>query len=123
VKLPKKNWLEWAVAGISALLIGALVVILVGDALIGEQRQPLLSVEIGEADPRSDGLHVLLTVANASDMAVEQIVVEVEAEPGAPPTEVVVASLPRKSLAEAVVVLPSGSPPPAAARIVSYQVP
>jgi uncharacterized protein (TIGR02588 family) len=84
-----KHPLEWVVFALSAVLVAATVGYLAYDAVRRDDAPPLLSVEIGQAEPRagSQGLwRVPVTVRNRGHETAEGVRVEVTLEtPGSPP--------------------------------------
>lgn len=88
-----KHPLEWAVFALSAVLVAATVGYLAYDAVRGDDAPPLLTVEIGQAEPPADGSpgawgawRVPVTVRNAGHVTAEGVRVEVTLEtPGSPP--------------------------------------
>lgn len=77
MRLPQKNWLEWAVFAGGLAVILAVVGFLAYDALAGDEGPPRLAVDLGEAEARDGHFAVPVVVRNLSPRAVEQVAVEV----------------------------------------------
>jgi uncharacterized protein (TIGR02588 family) len=73
MNLPSKNLLEWAVFGISVVLVLAAVSMLSIEAITLGNNPPLLQVEPGAAEASADVLFVPLTITNTGDTAAEQV--------------------------------------------------
>ena len=101
-----KHPLEWAVFALSAVLVAATVGYLAYDAVRGDDAPPLLTVEVGQAEPRAGSQSVWrvpVTVRNAGHVTAEGVRVEVTLEiPGSPPetADFDVAFVPRESKRE-----------------------
>ena len=73
-----KNWLEWLVFGVGALLVSATVGYLAYDALAVTQSPPKLEVRLGDPAPAPDGYSVPVVVENRGTKAAATVVVRVE---------------------------------------------
>ena len=79
----EKNWLEWSVFAISALLIVAVLAILIREAMTEGNRPPLLRVTTGDALPDGHGGHrVPVTVRNDGDRTAAEAKIELALEEG-----------------------------------------
>jgi uncharacterized protein (TIGR02588 family) len=72
----EKNALEWIVFGLSLLLIGGTVTLLVRDGLSAKGGPADLRVSIGKAERTSGGFAVPVNVANVGDTAAEEARIE-----------------------------------------------
>lgn len=98
-----KNWFEWTVFGISAVLVLGTLAFLVRDASTA-RTPPDVIVEVGEAVPGTAGHRVPLTIINRGGETAEEVHVEVVIELATGEKEtagVVIAFLPRESSREA----------------------
>lgn len=122
-----KNWFEWTVFGISAVLVLGTLVFLVRDASTA-RTPPDVIVELGEAVPGTAGHRLPLQIINRGGETAQDIHVEVVMESGTGEKEtadVVIAFLPRGSRREAWVTF-RGDPRSSKnieARALDYQVP
>lgn len=122
-----KNWLEWTVFGVSALLVLGTLAFLVRDASKA-RTPPDLVVELGEAVPGAAGHRVPLEIINRGGETAEDVHVEVVMESGAGEKEtadVAIEFLPRGSSRKAWVTF-KGDPRAAKkieGRAVGYEVP
>lgn len=73
----QRNGLEWAVFGLGALLVGALVVYLGYDVLAGPDVPAAIQVTLGPPTAQADGARVLVVVENRGGRAAEDVQVEV----------------------------------------------
>ena len=77
MKKVKKNWLEWTVFGLSALLIAAVIGFLAYESATIGDAPPDIHVQIGTPQPRSGYFAVPVEVANKGDHTAEGVQVEV----------------------------------------------
>lgn len=125
--MPKKNWLEWTVFGLSLVLVVGVVGYLVFDAATIGDAPPTLTLELGETLAQSGGFAVPVTVTNRGDETAEDVQIEVvlmqngeEIEHG----EFSIAFVPRGSQAEGWVMFredPAGGE--LAAKVLGYEQP
>ncbi|MGI8757206.1 MAG: hypothetical protein ACR2MB_15400 [Acidimicrobiales bacterium] len=73
MKLPKKNWLEWAVFACGALLVLSTLGLLTLDALTASHKPPRISVKVGEVHRIADGYSVSVTARNDGDQTAEGV--------------------------------------------------
>lgn len=98
-----KNWFEWTVFGISAVLVLGTLAFLVSDASTA-RTPPDVIVEVGEAVPGTGGHRLPIAIINRGGETAEEVHVEVMMESGSggkETAEVVIAFLPRGSRREA----------------------
>ena len=103
MKKVKKNWLEWAVFGVSAALVAGALGFLVYDAVSLERTPPDLEVRLGAPDRRGELFVVPVEVVNRGGQTAEGVQVEVTLEAGgAEPErgEFAVAFVPRRATRE-----------------------
>ena len=122
----EKNWLEWAVFGLSLVLVLGVLGFLAYDGATGGGEPPRFQIELGRPEWRGDSFHVPVRLTNRGGETAEGVHVEVvlessgETERG----EFVVAFLPRGGTREASVTFHSD---PAAgslrARVLGYEKP
>jgi uncharacterized protein (TIGR02588 family) len=128
VSLPKKNYAEWIVFGLSmALVLGAVGFLAwqIGEA--GDEPARIM-VELGPVERRDGLLIVPLSASNEGDGVAEQVVVEVALErEGAAPeiVELTFSRLARREMAEGEAVFEDNGAAPggASARVLSYTLP
>lgn len=82
-----KNWLEWLVFAVGALLVSATVGYLAYDALAVTPSPPKLEVRLGEPATTPDGFSVPVVVHNRGTKAAESVLVRVEKTAGGGETE------------------------------------
>jgi uncharacterized protein (TIGR02588 family) len=109
MKKPQKNWLEWAVFALSALLITALISFLVYESATIGDAPPDVHVEIGTAEPRAGYFAVPIEVMNKGDHTAEGVQIEVVLKGGGEEEtgEFEIAFLPRRGSREAWVTFKS----------------
>lgn len=73
-----KNWLEWLVFGVGALLVSTTVGYLAYDALTVAPSAPSLEVRLGDPVPAPGGFSVRVAVRNLGTKAASTVVVRVE---------------------------------------------
>lgn len=99
----QKNWLEWAVFGIAAVLI-ALVLAFLGyeAALIGDAL-PDIQLQIGKAEARSGYFAVPIELMNKGDQTAEAVHIEVTLRVGGTEekSDIEIQFLPRRGQREA----------------------
>lgn len=108
MKTPQKNWLEWTVFAISAVLVLATIAYLVVDGATLGDEPPRLSVTLGEPVARDDQFFVPVTVENTGDETAENVHVVVELRDGETildEGEFDMAFIPRKSSGSGWVIL------------------
>jgi uncharacterized protein (TIGR02588 family) len=103
----EKNWVEWAVFGVSLAVVGAVIVLLMIDARRASGEGPRFRVEAGSA--AADGAHfeVPIRVHNEGDETAEEVRIDVILRRGEEEVErshVTFAFLPRRSHREGTVV-------------------
>ncbi len=95
----QKNWLEWAVFGLSLVLVASTLGFLIYEGLGAEgDVPPALRVELGTPEQRGEQFVVPVTLFNGGGQTAEGVTVEVSLErEGSPPErgEFAVAFLPR----------------------------
>lgn len=105
--MPKKNWLEWTVFGLSAVIILAVVAVLAFEAATVADSPPQLSISLGDAVTQPAGYSIPLTVENTGGNTAENVNLELtiehngETETG----ECQIAFVPRQSSGECWVML------------------
>ncbi len=77
MKIPKKNALEWAVFGVSLVLLIGLIAYIVRDAVADQGDPAQISVELGQPAAEGQRFRVPIQVTNAGDEAAEQVGIEV----------------------------------------------
>lgn len=122
-----KHPLEWAVFGVSLVLVLGLIGFLVYDAATDGTRPPDLRVRLGRAERTAGGYAVPIEVRNQGDETAEGVHVEVALEiPGHEPekADLEIAFVPRQSVRQAWVTFPVD---PAAGRltgrVLGYEMP
>lgn len=83
MKKLEKNWLEWAVFGVSLALVAGVLGFLVYDALRLEKAPPDLEVRLGAAVEHGQEFVVPVAVTNRGDQTAEGVQIEVTLEGGA----------------------------------------
>jgi uncharacterized protein (TIGR02588 family) len=125
---PEKNWLEWAVFGVSLALVMGTLAYLAYDALTLGDTPPRIEVRLGAPERAAGHFIVPVAVTNRGDQTAEGVHIEVVLERGAREEErsdFEIAFLPRGSTREGWVVFQSD---PAAAdattaRVLGYEKP
>ena len=77
MKKPQKNWLEWTVFAISAVLILAVVGFLAYESATIGKKPPDIHLHIGQVEPRQGYFAVPLEVTNTGDQTAEGVHLEV----------------------------------------------
>jgi uncharacterized protein (TIGR02588 family) len=72
----RKNWLEWSVFGVGAVLIAATVGYLGVQAARPGENEPALTVTFGAPEPRAIGYAVPVEIRNTAAGAAEAVTVE-----------------------------------------------
>lgn len=125
--MPAKNPLEWAVFGVSLLLILAVAGLLGFEALRGGDTPPQVVVSPGTPARQGDLLAIPVLVENQGDTAAEDLVVAVTvrlADGSAEEAELSVPLLPEHASAEGQVTLPAaGEVASVEVRVVGYMLP
>ncbi|HLL75988.1 MAG TPA: hypothetical protein VK421_12090 [Pyrinomonadaceae bacterium] len=122
----EKNWLEWAVFGLGAVLVCGVLGFLIYDGATAADGPAEFQIEFGRHERRADGFHVPVRVKNVGGETAEGVHVEVvlEAAGREERGEFVVAFLPRGGAREASVTFHSD---PGAgtlrARVLGYEKP
>ncbi len=80
MKLPKKNWLEWSVFGLSLLLILGIVAILIHEEMTLNGDPPDPQMVIGAPEAHQGYFAVPVTVTNRGDETAEQVHLEIVLE-------------------------------------------
>jgi uncharacterized protein (TIGR02588 family) len=80
MKKVKKNWLEWAVFGVSLLLVAGTLGLLVYDALSMAKAPPDIEVRLGAPEQRGQAFVVPVAVTNRGDQTAEGVQIEVTLE-------------------------------------------
>ncbi len=83
----EKNWLEWSVFGISALLVLGMLGYLVYNGATSTSSPPLLSVSVGQGEQHGAQYLVPITVSNAGSQTAEAVQVTLTLT-GTQPSEV-----------------------------------
>ena len=107
MKKVEKNWLEWAVFGVSLALVAGVLGFLVYDALKMGEAAPDLEVRLGAAVARAEEFVVPVAVTNRGDQTAEGVQIEVTLEGGGGEPErgeFGIAFLPRRATREGWVV-------------------
>ncbi|MBC8077527.1 MAG: hypothetical protein H7Y32_15745 [Chloroflexales bacterium] len=103
MNVPKKNWLEWTVFGLSLVVVlGALGALAYGAATSGDSA-PQIVLELGPPERQPAGFAVPVTLRNEGDITAEGVEVEVTLERDGQDVEqggFTVAFVPRDSSAE-----------------------
>lgn len=109
MKKPQKNWLEWAVFAVSALLITAVISFLVYESATIGDAPPDVYVQIGTPEARTGYFAVPIEVINKGDHTAEGVHIEVVLKSGAEEEtgEFEIAFLPRRGSREAWVTFKS----------------
>jgi len=105
--MPKKNWLEWTVFGLSAVIILAVVAVLAFETATVTDSPPQLSVSVGDIVAQPAGYSIPLTVENTGGNTAENASLELTVERnGEQETgECQIAFVPRQSSGECWVML------------------
>ncbi len=77
MRVPEKNWLEWAVFALGILCIGAVVAFLAKDALQSAHAPAHVVVRLGQTEERAGQRHVPVTLLNSGGEAAAGVQVEV----------------------------------------------
>lgn len=77
MNLPRKNWLEWLVFGLSALLVIGALGYLSYDAVTMGDAPAMLQLQVGDVVAQPDGFAVPVTVTNQGDQTAEDVQIEV----------------------------------------------
>lgn len=125
---PSKNWLEWLVFGVSAVLLMLLVGFLVYDAVTIGSAPPAIEVTLGDASPQGEQFVIPVSVYNAGDRTAEGVLIEVSLQVGAAAVESAqfeAAFVPRKSTSAGWVVftMDPSAVDAVEARVLGYQEP
>ena len=126
MKTPEKNWLEWAVFTLSALLITAVISFLIYETATIGQAPPDIHVQIGTPEPRVGYFAVPIEVLNKGDHTAEGVHVEVVLKTGSEEEtgDFEIAFLPRRGSREAWVTFKSDPRNGALdARVLGYEKP
>lgn len=125
--IPEKNAVEWAVFGLSLLLVLAAGAMLAYDAATQAGSPPALSVRTGAPAARGASLQIGVLVENAGGAAAEDVLVEVTVRQAGgveERAELSVPLLPRHAVREGVVSVPrAGAVESVEGRVVSYGLP
>jgi uncharacterized protein (TIGR02588 family) len=100
---PQKNWLEWAVFALSALLITGVISFLIYETATIGNAPPDVHVQIGTPEPRAGYFAVPIEVLNKGDHTAEGVHVEVVLKAGSDEEtgDFEIAFLPRRGSREA----------------------
>jgi uncharacterized protein (TIGR02588 family) len=103
MKKPEKNWLEWAVFAVSALLIAAVISFLVYETATIGNAPPDIHVQIGTPEARTGYFAVPIEVMNKGDQTAEGVHIEVVLKSGGEEEtgDFEIAFLPRRGSREA----------------------
>jgi uncharacterized protein (TIGR02588 family) len=82
-----KNWLEWLVFAVGALLVSATVGYLAYDALAVTSSPPKIEVRLGEPVRTTEGFSVPVAVHNRGAQAAQSVLVRVEKRASDGPNE------------------------------------
>lgn len=127
MKLPEKNAVEWAVFGLSLLLVVALGGFLAVDSVAGADAPPALAVRPGAPVARGGAVEIPVAVENSGDQAAEDVLVEVtvrRAGGGEERGELTLPLLPRHAVRMGVVtVRGAGAVAAVEGRVVGYTLP
>ncbi len=107
MKTPHKNWLEWTVFGVGAVLVVATLGFLAFDAATLGSAPPGIEARLGRPQRLKKGYAVPVTVVNHGDATAEGVAIEVTLQRRGRATqsgEFEVAFLPRQSKREGWVV-------------------
>jgi uncharacterized protein (TIGR02588 family) len=123
---PKKNWLEWSVFALSALLILAVISFLVYETAAIGNAPPDIHVQVGTPEPRTGYFAVPVEVLNKGDHTAEGVHVEIVLKTGGNEEtgDFEIAFLPRRGSREAWVTFKSDpSQGTLEARVLGYEKP
>ena len=98
-----KNWLEWTVFGVSAVLIATVIGFLVYESATMGHTLPDIQVHLGTPEARSGYFAVPLEVTNKGDQTAEGVHIEVVLRAGGKEerADLEIAFLPRRGVREA----------------------
>ncbi|HEV3410303.1 MAG TPA: hypothetical protein VG095_08405, partial [Chthoniobacterales bacterium] len=77
VKRPQKNWLEWTVFALSAVLILTVIGFLIYESAMIGQKPPDIHLRMGEVQARDGYFALPLEVTNTGDQTAEGVHLEV----------------------------------------------
>ncbi len=77
MKRPQKNWLEWSVFALSALLITGVISFLVYESAAIGNAPPDIHLQVGTPEPRTGYFAVPIEVINKGDHTAEGVHIEV----------------------------------------------
>ena len=77
MKIPKKNALEWAVFGVSLVLLIGLIVFIIRDAAADQGNPAQINVELGQPAAEGQRFRVPVHVTNVGDEPAEEVGIEV----------------------------------------------
>jgi uncharacterized protein (TIGR02588 family) len=77
MRLPEKNWLEWAVFAISFVMVASVLGYLAYDAITLGDTPPTVAVTLGSPEQRGEHFVVPVSVTNHGDQTAEDVMVEV----------------------------------------------
>jgi len=103
MKKVHKNWLEWTVFGVSAVLIATVIGFLVYESATLGDALPDIQLHLGTAEARSGYFAVPLEVTNKGDQTAEGVHIEVVLRSGGKEesADLEIAFLPRRGAREA----------------------
>ena len=99
----KKNWLEWAIFGLSLVLVLSVLAYLAYDAATMRDTPPSIEVRTGTPQQHPHHFTIPVTITNHGDETAEGVLIEVVLENGGEQkerAEFTVAFLPRRSTRE-----------------------
>ena len=104
-----KNWLEWTVFGVSAVLIALVIGFLIFESATIGDALPDIQVQTGKPEARTDHFAVPLEVKNKGDQTAEGVHIEVVLRAGGKEerADLEIAFLPRRGTREAWVTFKS----------------
>jgi uncharacterized protein (TIGR02588 family) len=125
MNIPNKNWVEWSVFGLGALLVLAVVSYLAFEIVTRSTSPAQLTVTLGEPQPAGDRYMVPVTVENEGETSAENVLVEVSLAGDAPVRSIVqLAFVPHGSSGNGWVMFPAEpAPEQLEARVLGFEEP
>lgn len=122
----RKNWLEWSVTIVSAILVAFTLGILIYQMIYEEKTPPDIRVTLGNAEQKDGGYAILVSAFNQGTQTAQNVLIEVvlKKDGKEETAEITFQYLPRKSEVEGWVTF--GTSPKAGqlqTRIIGYNVP
>lgn len=76
-KKEKKNWLEWLITIVSAVLVAFTLGFLIYQLIFEERTPPDIVISLGEISPKDDAFALPITVTNKGTNTAENVVIEI----------------------------------------------